>query len=770
MQKDVYLPQVFETMLQIRVYLFSFFLLSIVHFLQAQELVRVRGQVIDFEGKPIIGVNIVAAEAPEKGATTDANGYFTLMVSRNDKKLLFSHIGYEQKTMDIALENQSDVYLTNIQLFPKEWTIEGIDIHASAIQDNTETKSILTQENIIAQQGLSLAQMLQQMSGVSNLQTGSSIGKPVIHGLHSNRLLILQNGVRQEGQQWGLDHAPEIDLQTAGKIWVLKGAGAVRYGADAIAGVVLVEPAPIRLAPLNGYIATTTMSNGRQQQVAVGLEGQRKQFSWRVQSNGKYGGNVHTPNYYLANTGIREWNLSSQMRYESKKWHIELFYSRFATEIGIFSGAHIGNLSDLQGVIARGTPFIIKDFDYQLENPRQKVTHDLLKVSFAKHQSFELTYAFQYNKRQEFDIRRAGRSEIPALDMQLFTHSIEAAWKIKNIASGDLQMGVQLQNQQNSNIAGTGVKPLIPNYSTINIGAFALLRQLYSRWQWEAGLRYDYKMAQVLRFNASGEIENAHFLFDNFSASAGLMYVGAQKWTISTHLTTAWRPPAMNELFSEGLHHGVAAIELGDATLKSEKSYQWHIDFQMQWGRLSLETNAFLQYIDDFIFLQPLNEPILSVRGAFPSFAYRATRALLYGADVSANWQINKDFSLQTQMSLLQAKDLKNEKFLPLMPSNRYTAALHYEKKLGKALQFHTYYNATWVDKQYLVNETEDYMPPPEAYWLMEAGAGFTHQKYTINLTVYNLTNNIYREYMNRFRYYADEMGRNYVLRLYYKF
>jgi iron complex outermembrane receptor protein len=80
------------------------------------------------------------------------------------------------------------------------------------------------------------------LAGVTTLQTGSSISKPVIHGLHSNRILIMNNGVRQEGQQWGSEHAPEIDPFIATRLSVVKGAAGVRYGSDAIGGVILVEP------------------------------------------------------------------------------------------------------------------------------------------------------------------------------------------------------------------------------------------------------------------------------------------------------------------------------------------------------------------------------------------------------------------------------------------------------------------------------------------------------------------------------------------------
>ena len=57
--------------------------------------------------------------------------------------------------------------------------------------------------------------------------------------LYRKRVLKLYDGVRHEGQDWGLDHSPEIDPFAAGAMHVVKGASGVRYGPDAIAGVLL---------------------------------------------------------------------------------------------------------------------------------------------------------------------------------------------------------------------------------------------------------------------------------------------------------------------------------------------------------------------------------------------------------------------------------------------------------------------------------------------------------------------------------------------------
>ena len=212
-------------------------------------------------------------------------------------------------------------------------------------------------------------------------KTGPSIFKPMIHGLHSNRVLILNNGIRQEGQQWGSEHGPEIDPFIASELKVVKGANGVRYGPDAIAGVVLVEPAALRdSAGLGGRLDLVGMSNGRTGAVSGMLEGNFGKIpalAWRVQGTLKRGGDVHTPDYFLNNTGLREYNFSAAAGWTKKNYGVDVFYSQFNTDIGIFGGAHIGNLTDLELAIERDTPLVVTPFSYEIGRPFQHIEHEL---------------------------------------------------------------------------------------------------------------------------------------------------------------------------------------------------------------------------------------------------------------------------------------------------------------------------------------------------------------------------------------------------------
>ncbi|HYH57558.1 MAG TPA: TonB-dependent receptor plug domain-containing protein, partial [Anseongella sp.] len=273
----------------------------------------------------------------------------------------------------------------------------------------TSATTTLSGEGLEKVQGGTLAEMIRSVPGVTMFQTGASIAKPVVQGMHSNRILILNNGIRQEGQQWGSEHAPEIDPFTATRISVLKGAAAIRFGPDAIGGVVVVEPPEFTKAPeLQGELNIAGSANGRSGVLsgtvsggAQGLPG----LGWRLQGTLKRAGNFRTADYFLENTGVKELNFSAAAGYARERLYAELYFSRFDTDLGIFAGAHIGNLSDLEARIRNGRPGTDGEFFYDIGQPRQRVFHNLLKLkgrySFSEGTKLNVQYGLQFNRRRE---------------------------------------------------------------------------------------------------------------------------------------------------------------------------------------------------------------------------------------------------------------------------------------------------------------------------------------------------------------------------------
>jgi iron complex outermembrane receptor protein len=349
----------------------------------------------------------------------------------------------------------------------------------------SQLKGELSTEERSQRNGLSLGEMLKGISGVQSLQTGSSISKPIIHGMHSSRVIILNQGVRQEGQQWGSEHAPEVDPFVSKNIQVIKGPAGLRYGGDAIGGLILMEPNSLPdTSGISGEAQTIFFTNGRQFVTSGMLEGGFKNvngWGWRVQGTLKNGGNIKTANYNLANTGVEEQNFSTALGYKNQKFGTDLFISRFHSIIGIYSGSHIGNINDLKTAIASVRPFEIytpTNFIREIERPNQDITHSLAKFKAyvnLTNKTIRMNVAYQDNQRLEFDVMRLGKN-INTLSFNLGTLSSEILIDESNsskLLKG--QFGLTYLTQGNRTSGNrvnlpTLTSSLLPNYYLSNLG------------------------------------------------------------------------------------------------------------------------------------------------------------------------------------------------------------------------------------------------------------------------------------------------------------
>ncbi|OEK07469.1 TonB-dependent receptor [Roseivirga misakiensis] len=648
--------------------------------------------------------------------------------------------------------------------------------------------------------GVSLGEALTNISGVNMLQTGPTIAKPVIHGLHSNRILILNNGIRQEGQQWGQEHAPEIDPFVANNLSLIKGAAAVKYGPDAIGGVILVNPSELpREASFAGKINAVGASNSRLYATSVLLEGGISGldgFGWRVQGTFKKSGDARAADYRLTNTGSEERNFSVGLGYHKEDRGFEVFYSSFNTELGVLRSAHIGNLTDLARAIASDRPLFIEDFSYDINNPFQDVTHQLFKAN-GHIGAFSVQYGFQSNIRKEFDVRRAGRSEIPALSLSLNTHTFDVDLDMPAKGDWKWDVGASFMYQSNVNDSETGIRPLIPNFNNTTAGAHVISRYIQPRYELEIGARYDFKHYLIKRFDRNNVLQKPEFDFNNLTGSAGAIFFLNNSWTIRSNIGTAWRAPHVNELYSEGLHHGAAALEEGNDQLVSEKSIKWITSLERQTSNMNLSISGYYNLIDDYIFLRPESVE-LTIRGAFPVFRYRQTDALLYGLDVDLDYDFSERLSTNTRLSLIRAEDRSLSSPLINIPTSQLESSLSYHFSEGKLQKPYISFGFTAVSEQrnaprvisiddvleanrndvdLFANDPSifDFTAPPSGYINFGLSGGFDwpiSNDHVLNvfMSVDNLFNNSYRDYLNRFRYYADDLGRNISLKLSYTF
>lgn len=771
-------------------------------FTQGQCILQIRGQVKDADTRKVLEKATVSLVGTPTSIVTDAEGNFLIKgLCPGDYTLRISHAGCQ--TVDFHFHLKDDLF-KSIELPHAENILKEVVVVGSASVLPQGMSGELNGRALAQTRGLTLGESLQRINGVSVLQTGNNIYKPVIQGLHSSRVLILNNGIRQEGQQWGSEHAPEIDPYVANRLTVIKGASSVRYGGDAIGGVVLVEPRLLRYKKdLSGEINLGAFSNNRQGIASALLEGsfdEKEQTAWRLQATYKRGGNARTPDYWLKNSGVEELNMSATTGWRSAKKGVELFYSLFNTRLGIFTGAHIGNLTDLENIIKEQQPPVYirdADFSYVIDRPYQAVQHHLFKLKayqeLSENQRLSFVYSTQYNIRREFDITRA-ESSIPQLELNLMTHMADLIWEHYGDKPFKGSAGINAMYQDNF----INYRYFIPNFQAWDIGIWAAEKFQYKRWQVEMGLRFDNRN----RFNITDNDRPPFNLltgnalvpgdpygrknFSGFSGTSVVAYQFSDRFRTTLTFSSAWRAPQMNELFSNGLHHGAARIERGLANLNTERALNTMVAMVYNDDNWEAEIGLYQKTIRDFIYLRPTYPPLLTIRGAFPTFEYAQTDASLSGADISIGYRFNSHLRSAFKSSILRAIDKKADTWLIQMPSDRYQGELTYSFIDGK--KFKSPYltlSLQHVTEQRRVPPTgnikitdangnpkmaSDYIAPPPAYTLvnLDAGTGIELSKHRMEWTfsVQNLFNTAYRDYMNAFRYFSLDRGRNISLKL----
>lgn len=693
--------------------------------------------------------------------------------------LLVSFIGYADQPVSIDLSRKNTEI--NIKLVPQATQLSMVDVKVRHGESKPlQISSRLGGKDLQLSRGQSLGEALKTIPGLSSVQTGPSISKPVIHGLHSNRVLIYNAGVRQEGQQWGSEHAPEIDPFIAGQVSIVKGAASVMYGADALGGVILVEPEPLRFQQaLRGELNLAGMSNNGLGAVSAMAEASpgNHHFSWRIQGTVKEAGNSKTADYYMRNTGFNEYNGAVMFGYRKERFEAEVYASSFNSKLGIFTGSHIGSTTDLMNAISRDEPYLWDQAgrSYKIERPYQQISHGILKIKSGYRLpaigKLQAQYSYQQNNRKEYDLVRQSNEDNYQLKFDLSTQTVDLFLDHKEISGLSGRVGINGIFQQNFYKG----RYLIPFFDSQAGGAYLIERWRKNRFELEAGLRYDQKWIQArLRENVydnnSPEIR-PEFRFSQVSGTAGALYNLPSGYKINTTIARAWRPPAINELFSKGVHHGSASFEIGDPDLKEEASLNITAGISRMTGKLQGEFSLYYNRINNYIYLKPGLEPVLTVRGAFPSFRYVQVDARFSGADMLLSYQVNKVIKAGTKYSTVRAYNIETDQHLEFIPADKYTAFLSIslpDLKFLKASSIDL--TGTYNDKQRRVKADQDYAPAPDAYTLfnidLSTAVPVGRQQWNISLSAWNLFNTSYRDYLNRFRYFTDDTGRNIVLRL----
>ena len=672
----------------------------------------------------------------------------------------------------------------------------------------------LSQSELEKNSGRSLGDALKSITGVSSLNTGANIVKPIIQGLNGSRILILNNNVRMQDMEWGEEHAPNVDINSNQDIRIIKGAAALEYSGDAIGGVIIMNPLPIaRTDSLFGKTQLNLFSNGRGGNLTSSLIKSYKSGLF-IKGQGSYKklGDMESPDYILSNTGIQELGVSLTIGKRDFIQGWEAYYSYFDSEIGILRASHIGNVDDLIQSINSGQPNIINDFSFNINRPNQEVTHHLGKLSYYRR--FEglgkwmIQYDFQNNRRFEYDIRVGSDANKASLDLKLVTHSV--ATNIKLDAKENLEVKIGLVGRYQTNFANpeTGVRRLIPDYDKYDLGIFTTATYaINDDFTFDGGFRYDFNRMNAQKFYRTSRWEergydidfndiivedlgtqllvNPIFDYHNVSATAGFKYNIGNENLLRFNYSLAQRAPNPSELFSDGLHHSAARIELGELRIKSESSSKISLSLEKNSTSWGYTVAPYLNNVNDFIILEPTTVEF-TIRGAFPVWSYRQTNAQLLGIDMSIYNQWTTNIRTDHKFSWVRGEDKSSKTPLINIPSANISNSISYHKTAWNNLTIGLESQYVFEQKRFPENifvfspqEQQnvelDINTPPDAYHLIafDVESTFSISKkndFKVGLRATNLLNTSYRDYLNRQRYFADDLGRNISARIIYKY
>lgn len=781
-----------------RIFKYILFLLPALSFGQK---VSIKGTVFHFKNA-VSNATVVLNDRLSQPTGKDGAFLFSDL-EKGIYQLRISHVEYE--TLFITLNLQSDTLLSPIHLEDKANELKEV-----VVSGNKEEKirrenqlNITVANQAFLQRNLSgsLMQTLEKLPGVNAMTIGSGQSKPQIRGLGFNQVVVLDGGLKHEGQQWGADHGLEIDQFASGNVEILKGSASYLYGSDAIGGIIKVNPPNIPALHTMGLsLNSSYMSNSNS--IANSLNFFARVHKWYFDARAtirEYGDykvpaerifvydyEVKLPDGHIRNSAGKERNFHFYTGRITEKLQTRLSFSNVFSESGFFANAH--------GLEPRLVNTELHDASHRdIQLPNQNVNHFKIisnnTLSLNRH-DVTLDLAYQNNHREEHS-QYVGHGFMPAVYPSEINipETLERLYN-KNVFSVNLRdefsinkhqitYGGNYEHQANE-ISGWGF--LIPAYTQNQAGIFVYDKYKFSeKTLLHAALRYDWAKIDIKEYtdwfmseNTNGEkvnlqrVQNISRKFDNLNWSVGANHTLGQ-FDFKLNIGTSFRVPLAKELAASGVNYHYFRYEKGNATLSPEKSYQ--IDFGVFWKteKLQIELTPFYNYFPNYIYLNPTSRHDYFYGAGNQVFEYEQSKVLRYGAETQIKWTFLPYWNTSLAGEYLYNRQLSGSKKgynLPFTPPPSALWSLSYEPKF-------------WQDS-YITLEIKHALEqarivPPEkvtpAYTLLGlmAGGAFkvNNQKWNLSLQANNLLN---QKYLNHTSFYRlidlPEMARNIIVTL----
>lgn len=752
------------------------------------------GRVTDEQGQALYGA-VVYLHETHQGDVSEEDGTFEIAAIRPGYyHLHITYTGYHAWSGHLQIRSDTSIV---VEMHESVNQLHEILVEGNLLQhdhrENPLAATYVSAEYIRDRPSIGLMTALQQLPGISAIQVGAGISKPVIRGMSGNRILVAENGIKQEGQQWGNDHGLELDAYQAEQIEIIRGPSVLMFGGDAMGGVLHVKPmssgkpgvyeseARGFYQSVNRNLGFTLASKGNNGKWIYRARVTRQQYQdYRLPAREfNYNGYVlPIHGNRLQNTAgiISNVNLSLGL---NRDWgYSHLHASVYEQEEGLFSGAtgavRAYELSD------DGNPS-------NRAFPRQHVRHYKLinntNIMLGKYW-LESDMGFQYNHRMELARPHAhGRpidfSDTVGLELKLSTWQLNARLYLRKSAELTRITGIQTGLQQNRR---GGFEFLIPEYRQWQQALFYLEKREWGKWNFTYGARVDFTRMDIdastydfyYRFRYMAEVlRNEAFTKNalNYALSAGGVYHLDEHREFRLNFSKSFRMPQVAELASNGVHHGTYRFEQGDAGLRSEQGLMTDIGYNQEFHRYHFSVSGFGNYFFNYIYLQPSGSFATitydNVIYPYPEpgqvFAYRQAPAWHYGAEAEFGMKINNAIYYAMNAEYAWIRNLNTGRALPFIPPASIQQELSFRHEMGKrwTLKSSLSYGYFFARTQMAPNE-----PSTPAYDLLGAQIGMTRStaqgKIEAGLSGNNLLNRLYFNNMSRYRFLnLPEPGRN---------
>jgi len=725
---------------------------------------------------PVIGADIYI-EQLHIGTTSDENGHFELQnIPQGSHKLSISYVGFNTQNIDINLAT-SNIEL-NITLVPSVFHMDEVIVSApfNKLQSENvmkiESKGIETLRKTGAP---TLMQSISSIAGVSEITTGTGIGKPVIRGLSGNRVLVYTQGVRLENQQFGSEHGLGMNDSGIESVEVIKGPASLLYGSDALGGVLYLNPEKFAYQDetkieLNQNFYSNTLGSN----TSLGFKTSKNKFKLILRGGLNSHADYEIPDGdRVTNTRFNEKDFKAGIGLNLDQFVTELRYNYNQSEIGI------------PEEIAEQTTSRSVELPYQnLE------THifSLHNHFYLKESKIDFNLGYIVNKRQEFedehghdedhededhDEEEEGH-EGPALDMNLKTLSYDLKYNFAKMGRFETIAGVQGMYQVNKNF---GEEILIPDATINDLGLLITSTMTINENNaLQGGARFDIRNLSSEPYEIEEPIDGQDNVvegidrdYNNFTFSLGYKSFFLNSITTRINLASGFRAPNLAELTSFGVHHGTNRFEIGNPDLESEQNFQTDISIEYGNEHFEVFANGFYNKLNNYIFANPTGEMIEN----HDVYEYVQSDAKLYGGEFGFHlhphpydW-LHLESSFETVIG-----EQDNGDNLPLIPANKWANTIRTEFKGSK--KFSEIYTALILDSYFEQNKVSKFETVTPGYNLFHIRMGgnlnFNKMDLGINLSFNNILNETYISHLSLLKAnMIPNAGRNVVLGLNFK-